>query len=145
MDKYVVWYIRMSLIFFVVANILGIGMAVAPEWRVYYKSTHVHFNLLGWMSMMIYGVGYHILPKFSGRYVYSVAIQNIQFWFSTLGLIGMGLGWTMIGRDTQPAMGQTLLVLSSLVTLTGVAMFSFNIGMTVQEAKKTPPVKAASG
>jgi len=143
MDRYVVWYIRMSLIFFVLANIFGIGMVIEPEWRVHYRATHVHFNLLGWMSMMIYGVGYHILPKFSGRYIYSVAVQNIQFWFSTLGLLGMGTGWSMIGRDMAPGTGQSILLISSLATLVGVAMFAFNIGMTVAEAKKVPPVKPA--
>jgi len=93
---------------------------------------------------MIYGVGYHILPKFSGRYIYSVAIQNIQFWFSSLGLLGMGVGWSMIGKDLAPETGQTVLLISAIATLVGVAMFAFNIGMTVAEAKKVPPIKPAS-
>jgi len=136
MDKSVVWYIRMSLTYFLVASVLGLGMIISPDWVTYYRDVHVHFNLLGWMSMMIYGVGYHILPKFSGKYIYSTTVMNVQFWFSNLGLIGMGVGWTMIGREISLDAARNLLLAGSVASLIGVAMFVFNIAMTVQEVKK---------
>jgi len=88
------------------------------------------------MSMMIYGVGYHILPKFSGRFIYSPPIMNLQFWVSNLGLIGMGLGWTMMGREVAPEAGNTLLLISGIASLAGAALFVFNMGMTVQPVPK---------
>lgn len=143
MDKAVVWYIRMSLMYFALSGIIGIGMILIPEWRAYYRQIHVHFNLLGWMSMMIYGVGYHILPKFSGKYIYSIPIMNNQFWFSNLGLIGMGIGWVMMARQITPEASRVILVVSSIASLIGMVMFVFNIGMTVQAVQKPAPAGPA--
>lgn len=136
MDKAVVWFIRMSLIYFFVATILGLGMLSSADWVAYYRTVHVHFNLLGWMSMMIYGVGYHILPKFSGRFIYSPKIMNVQFWFSNLGLVGMGMGWVLIGRGIAPEPAGSLLLVSSVASAIGAGLFVFNLGMTVKPAER---------
>ncbi len=85
---------------------------------------------------MIYGVGYHVLPKFSGKLIYSPALMKIQFWFANLGLIGMALGWTMIGRDIAAEAAKGLLLVSAITVLTGIGMFAFNIGMTVAPIKR---------
>jgi hypothetical protein len=45
-------------------------------------------------------VGYHILPKFSGRHIYSPSLMKIQFWFANAGLIGMAISWSFIMRDS---------------------------------------------
>ncbi len=136
METTVVWYIRMSLTYFFVAALLGLTMIIHPESIFYYRNVHVHFNLLGWMSMMIYGVGYHVLPKFSGKLIYSPALMKIQFWFANLGLIGMAVGWTMIGRDIAAETANGLLLVSAITVLTGIGMFAFNIGMTVAPIKR---------
>lgn len=136
MDRAVVWFIRMSLFYFLLASVLGMGMVSSSAWVAYYRPLHVHFNLLGWMSMMIFGVGYHILPKFSGKYIYSTKIMNAQFWVSNAGLLGMGLGWSMMGRGFSPDAGRSLLLASSVASLAGAGMFVFNMAMTIQEVKK---------
>jgi len=136
MDRAVVWFIRMSLVYFLLATVLGIGMVHSDAWVAYYRDVHVHFNLLGWMSMMIYGVGYHILPKFSGRFIYSPRIMNVQFWFSNLGLIGMGLGWALMGRGIAQEAARGLLLAGSLASAVGAALFVFNMAMTIKPVEK---------
>ena len=63
MDRYTKGFVVASLVYFFLAAALGIWMGTtdAPEWASF---AHIHFNLLGFMSMMIYGVGYFILPLF---------------------------------------------------------------------------------
>ncbi len=136
MEKIVVWYIRMSLVYFFVGALLGLSMIAHPDSIFYYRNVHVHFNLLGWMSMMIYGVGYHVLPKFSGRLIYSPVLMKVQFWFANLGLIGMAVGWTMIGRDIAAEGARSLLLVSAVIVLAGIGMFAFNIGKTVTPVKR---------
>ena len=36
----------------------------SPEWAQF---AHAHLNLPGFMAMMIYGIGYFILPRFTAR------------------------------------------------------------------------------
>ena len=43
----------------------GLAIAAHPDWTVY-PLAHVHMLLLGFVTMMIYGVAYHVLPRFVG-------------------------------------------------------------------------------
>ena len=127
MDKIVVWYLRMSVIYFIAGALVGLVMILSPGETGYYVSSHTHLNLLGFMSMMIYGVGYHILPKFSGRNIYSPMIMHVQFWIGNAGLIGMVAGWLVLRGDVAP-----VLIISALLSLTSVVLFAFNILKTIK-------------
>jgi cbb3-type cytochrome oxidase subunit 1 len=124
MERVIVWYLRMSVIYFVLGVVIGIAMILWPDGAIDYIPVHVHLNLLGFMSMMIYGVGYHILPKFSGRNIHSTAIMNIQFWISNAGLIGMAVSWPFMLRD--------VLIVSSFLSVAAVVMFTYNILRTIK-------------
>jgi len=127
MDKIVVWYLRMSVIYFIAGALVGLVMILSPGETGYYVSSHTHLNLLGFMSMMIYGVGYHILPKFSGRNIYSPMIMNAQFWIGNAGLVGMVAGWLVLRGDVSP-----VLIISAMLSLTSVVLFAFNILKTIK-------------
>lgn len=132
MDKIVVWYLRMSLIYFTAGAAIGFTMLIWPNEAGSYTAVHAHLNLLGFMSMMIYGVGYHILPKFSGANIYSPAIMNVQFWFANAGLIGMTLSWPLQMRESMPSVSGTVLTLSAALSLMAVFLFAFNILKTIK-------------
>src|SRR3990172_7427405 len=122
MDKEVVWFIRLSLIYFVAGTLLGVLFLVNPlSANQDHVSMHVHLNLVGWMSMMIFGVGYHILPRFSGNPLYSRKLSIVQFWAANIGLLGMAAGW---GMRAHTVLGGT-----ELLTISGIVMFvSIEIG-----------------
>ncbi len=119
-----VWFIRTSIIYLAVASALGIVMAVVPDSIIYLKFVHVHLNLLGFMSMMIFGVGYHIFPRFSGRPIWSEKLTLIQFWTAQLGLLGMSVFYIV---DINP-----LFISFSLVSALSVFLFLLNILKTVK-------------
>ncbi len=131
MSKITVWFIRMAMIYFVIAMLLGIYMgahgAVYP-----YKPIHTHFNLLGWMSMMIYGVAYHILPRFSGQALWSDRAATAQLWLSNIGLLGMTLGWLLMGG------GSAIFTVFAIVEAVSIVLFVLNMFLTIKPA---PPPK----
>lgn len=132
MSSVTVWFIRMAMIYFLLAILLGLHMVVAGP--VYpWMQIHVHLNLLGWMSMLIYGVGYHILPRFSGRPLWSEALSVWQLWLSNIGLIGMGIGWYT--RDMDNAM---VLMAFSLIESIAVVFFVLNMFKTIKAAPAPP-------
>lgn len=133
MSKITVWFIRFAIIYFLIAILLGLHMSVAGP--VYpWMPIHAHFNLLGWMSMMIYGVAYHILPRFSGRPLYSDRLAYAQLWLANIGLIGMAAGW-IVQHDIG---GNTVLVAFSLVEAVSIAFFALNMLMTIKPAPAPP-------
>src|SRR3990167_8687940 len=84
-------FIRASLIYFFIAAVIGVIMVAMKSYPAQLLFTHVHLNLLGWMSMMIYGVGYHILPRFSGTPLAYPKIGTLQFYLANKrGFLGGG-------------------------------------------------------
>jgi cbb3-type cytochrome oxidase subunit 1 len=67
MDTFVRKFIRASVLWLVAGVVLGVVMTWLPGGMVYYRAAHMHANLLGFVSMMIFGVAYHVIPRFAGR------------------------------------------------------------------------------
>src|SRR4030066_398883 len=82
-------FVRASLIYFFIAAILGVLMIFMKGYPAQLLFAHVHLNLLGWMSMIIFGVGYHILPRFSGTPLAYPKVGNLQFYIANIGLVGL--------------------------------------------------------
>ena len=81
-----------SLIYFLLSNLLGLLMGsgvVNYSWR----PAHAHLNLLGFVSMMIYGVAYHALPRFSGKPFRRPRLALTHIILANIGLVGMALVW----------------------------------------------------
>ena len=122
MDRYTKGFVLASLIYFFLAAILGIwmGLAETGEWV---KFAHIHFNLLGFMAMMIYGVGYFILPRFNARNLKWPQLVPFHFYCANLGLIGM-----VFTSSERPSAGFALFALLSVVS---VFLFAINLGVTL--------------
>ncbi len=130
MSKVTVWFIRLAMIYFVLAALVGIEMILFPQ-KLTHIPIHAHFNLLGWMSMMIYGVAYHILPRFSGRPLYSEKMAEVHLWLSNIGLIGMAIFWAFYNRN--------LLFLFALVEVISILLFVYNMFRTVRPVTMPMP------
>jgi len=125
MDRFAKWFVIMSIIYLGLAAFLWVAML----WRqdlLAMRFAHSHLNMLGWVSMMIYGVGYHILPRFMGRPLYSTALGNVQFWLANVGLVVLLLFYTM--NAYSPAPGYLALTVAGGV-LQGLSIFLFFYNM----------------
>lgn len=87
-------FVAASVIYFFIAVCLGTIMVLFElEGQAQLKFAHTHLNLLGWISMMIYGVGYHILPRFSGNPVAYPQFMVYHFWLANISLLGLVSLW----------------------------------------------------
>jgi cbb3-type cytochrome oxidase subunit 1 len=126
MDRFVKNFIIMSIVYLAVASVLGIVMLAHPS-VLHLKFVHSHLNMLGWVSMMIFGVGYHILPKFAGRPVKSVKIGEVQFWLANIGLVGMLLFYVV--ADANPGVGLYVGLSAAFGALEALSIFLFFYNM----------------
>lgn len=136
MSSITVWFIRLAMIYLVLSMLLGLDMSVRG---VNYPTMpiHAHLNLLGWMSMFIYGVAYHILPRFSGRALWSEGLATAHLWLANIGLVGMALGWVL--RSNGGGFG--VLLAFSLVEGLSIIFFVMNMLLTIKPAPKPPAKK----
>ena len=63
----------------------GVWMALASD-ALIYRPAHVHANLLGFVSMMIFGVAYHVLPRFVGHPLHNRRMAVVHWWVANIGL-----------------------------------------------------------
>jgi len=131
MDKTTVMFIKASLIYFALGSVVGVLMIIWPEWSYVYKSVHAHLNLLGFMSMMVFGVGNHILPRFSGRPLHSQGIARAQFWLANVGLIGLVLSWAFLGHRGGWILQASLALFAGVATI-AIFLFVYNIMKTIR-------------
>lgn len=121
-------FIRASLVYFFIAAILGIIMVSMRSYPAQLLFTHVHLNLLGWMSMMIYGVGYHILPRFSGKPLPYPKLGTLQFYLANIGLVGL-----VSFRPIHP-----IVEIFAGIQVISIGLFVANIWMSLVPPKPEP-------
>lgn len=129
MDRFVKNFILMSIVYLVVASVLGIVMLAHPS-LLTLKFVHSHLMLLGWVSMMIYGVGYHILPRFAGKLLKNPKIGELHFWLANIGLIGM-LGLYVFGVYGQSSINRGLTLVFGIIHALSIFLFFYNIIVTL--------------
>jgi cbb3-type cytochrome oxidase subunit 1 len=136
MDKFVKGFIVMSVVYLGLSAILGIVMLGNPNIMAL-KFVHSHLNMLGWVSMMIFGVGYHILPRFMGRPLHSNKIAEAQFYLANLSLISMLVFYTLNVYSPNDTF-RVLTVTSGAVQALTIFLFFYNMLMTLLTKVEQP-------
>jgi cbb3-type cytochrome oxidase subunit 1 len=129
MDRFVKNFIIVSIIYLGIASLLGIAM-LWNNTLLTLRFVHSHLNMLGWVSMMIYGVGYHILPRFSGNPLKYPKLGEMQFWTANFGLVGMLFFYTLNVYAPSSAYS-ILLVLFGGIEVFSIGLFLYNMLATL--------------
>jgi cbb3-type cytochrome oxidase subunit 1 len=129
MDRYAKAFVKSSLIYLGIGTIMGIAMLVLPANRFALTRVHVHILLLGFMAMMIYGVGYHILPRFMGRPVYSHRLRYAQVWLANITLIGLSISWML--ETSVGGLWHSLAILFGIGQEVSIFLFIVNLWMSM--------------
>lgn len=74
-----VLWIKIASVYFVLGIALGIYMGVKENFAL--RPVHAHLNLLGWVSMALFGLIYHQFPKIA-----ATTLARVQFWMHNIGL-----------------------------------------------------------
>ena len=92
MDWFIKAFIRASLLWFAAGIVLGVCMAIEPRW-VIYRPAHAHMNVAGWLTMLVFGVGYQLLPRLFGHALQSRKLAIAHLYLANIGLAGMVAGF----------------------------------------------------
>lgn len=132
MERFVSGFIRSSLIWLGVGVSIGLAMAVWPGQAIVYRAAHMHANLLGFVSMMIFGVAYHVIPRFSGAPLHARKLALTHLGVANTGLALMVLGWMM--RVTWVSVATGALRVGATLSAIGAGMFIYNLWRTLDDA-----------
>lgn len=140
MDVFVRRFIRASLAWLGIGVLIGISMSFWPGEALAYRPAHVHANLLGFVSMMIFGVAYHVIPRFSGNPLRSRPAAHAHFWIAQVGLALLVGGWIVAVTWYVP--GTVMLRAGAVLSAVGAFLFIGNIWRTL-DARAVRPVTRA--
>jgi cytochrome c oxidase cbb3-type subunit 1 len=103
-------------------------MAVHPVWTVY-RAVHLHMNLLGFVAMMIFGVAYHVIPRFTGHPLHSRYLAKLHWWSANAGLALFSAG--LAAQAQAGRLAPALLGVGGTLSSVGAFVFIFNIWRTI--------------
>jgi cytochrome c oxidase cbb3-type subunit 1 len=136
MDKFVKGFIVMSIVYLGISTVLGIFM-LGNQDLLALKFVHSHLNMLGWVSMMIFGVGYHILPRFVGRPLYSNKIGEAHFYLGNISLIGLLLFFMLNVYNADSTFRMLTMAFGAVQGIT-LFLFFYNMLMTLLTKQEQP-------
>jgi cytochrome c oxidase cbb3-type subunit 1/cytochrome c oxidase cbb3-type subunit I/II len=94
-------FIFTGTIFYFFVSIQGSMMALPQVQRVTHFNNwvvgHAHVGVLGFSAMIALGGLYFILPKITGKPLYSHFLADLQYWLVLLGVIGFTVVLTIVG------------------------------------------------
>lgn len=93
----------------------GIHPLLSPAWiPVFYLKVHVHLLTLGFFTMLIYGMTYHMLPRFCGTSLPAGGLTRSHEVMAHLGLWLQCGGW-LGANPTLTSMGAGISLLAFLL------------------------------
>src|SRR5574338_1021244 len=88
------WFVAAALAYALAGGLVGLFWLAFPgALSPFALRAHAHLMLVGFVGMMIFGVGLHVLPRFTGRTLYSERLADWQFALVNAGLVAMVVGW----------------------------------------------------
>ena len=119
-------FLKIAVVYLLIGALLGLGMGIAQNFALI--PVHAHLLLLGWASLALAGVVYHLYPAAS-----TTRLARIHFWLHNLGLpvFMVTLGLLLTGREALVP----VVAASASVVLIGLAIFATNVLVNINPAR----------
>lgn len=112
-----------AIIYVLIGMCFGIWMSITGDHR--FAPAHAHLNLIGWVSIALFGTFYALVPQASAW-----MISKIQVGLAQIAVITMFPGIIMAISGT----GEALAKIGSLFALATMLLFLFIVVRTTQSA-----------
>lgn len=107
---------RAAVLMVVAGMIWGIVMGISQDHSTF--PAHAHLNLLGWVSLFLFGVYYHLHPAIDRN-----RLTFVQVWVWIAATIILAAGVALL--DSGHAMGDPIAAAGSLLALADMLLFGW--------------------
>jgi cbb3-type cytochrome oxidase subunit 1 len=132
MEWFIKAFIRASLLWFAGGIVLGVAIALHPPWIVF-LAAHAHMNVVGFLTMLVFGVGYQLLPRLFGHPLHSPRLAVAHLYCANLGLSGLVAGFLI--QPWAQAGARWLIAGGGLLFATGAMFWVYNLWRTFDAAE----------
>jgi hypothetical protein len=127
--------IKLAVVYLVIGMTLGIGMGMTHNFM--FRSVHAHVNLLGWASLALAALVFHVFPETA-----RTRLATAWFWLYNVSLpVGMGaIALVLTGHKwAQPA-----LIVSQIGIWVAGLIFAINVFWALRSQTSEPATMARS-
>ncbi len=112
-----------GIVFLIVGMLLGISMGTREDFTL--APVHAHLNLVGWVTMFLFGLWYRGAPA-----VATTTIASVHYWIALVGAVLLAIG---IYGSVAPNPGLAVVVIpGALLTLVSVLVFLWVVWRAAQ-------------
>jgi peptidoglycan/LPS O-acetylase OafA/YrhL len=105
-----------AVLLVLVGMVWGIEMAISQDHSA--MPAHAHLNLLGWVSLFLFGIFYHLHPEIDRS---RIALVQASAWIVGTVILVIGVGLVHTGHES----GDPIAAVGSLIVLLGMLMFGW--------------------
>ena len=105
-----------AVVFVIAGMVWGIIMAISEDHSA--MPAHAHLNLLGWVSLFLFGIYYRLHPALE-----DARGAFVQIWVWILGTIVLTIGVALV--HTGHAVGDPIAGIGSLIVLLAMLLFGW--------------------
>jgi hypothetical protein len=111
-------FLKIAVVYLFVGALLGITMGIFQNFAL--VPVHAHIGLLGWATLALAGVIYHLHPAAA-----KTRLAQLHFWIHNLALPVFMIGLSIYLSGHPAFMG--VVIVAALLVLIGLALFMVNI------------------
>ncbi len=123
---------KAAVVLVVIGMVWGIAMAISDDHTTF--PAHAHLNLLGWVSLFLFGIYYRLHPAFERS---KLALTQVWAWIA--GTLIQAIGVAVIFKGMPQ--GEAAAAAGSIIVLLSMLMFGwqvFHAGETSTRAVAQP-------
>ncbi len=109
---------KAAVVLVIAGMVWGLQMAISDNHSAY--PAHAHLNLLGWVSLFLFGLYYRLHPALEGS---KAALVQVWAWIAGTIVMAIGVGLLTTGR---PA-GEPLAAAGSIIALASMLLFAWMV------------------
>lgn len=119
-------WLKLAVTYLVVGVAFGLVMGITHHFE--YIPVHAHINLLGWATLGLAGVIYHLFPRAGGHW-----LGLVHFWLHNIGLpvFVIGLFFLQAGHPAAEA----VVAVGATVAVLGILFFGANLFANLKAPK----------
>jgi hypothetical protein len=107
---------RAAVLLVIAGMLWGIVMGISEDHST--MPAHAHLNLLGWVSLFLFGIYYHLHPTIDRR-----RLASLQVWVWIVGTVILTIGVGLVHSGHE--IGDPIAAVSSLVVLADMLLFGW--------------------
>ena len=126
-------FLRLAVICALIGMIWGNFMGITHQYTT--ATAHTHLNLLGWVSMSLYGLYYRVMPHAAvGR------LPQVHLWLSVASLLVMVPAIALVKLEYPPtiSMAGPLLGATAISTLLSMVLFVIIVFRSTSTSASNP-------